>query len=104
MPSPSPPHETFRDVNFVNEPLDVNRAIIPSTILDDETTDERIIAAIQFLPVDEFIKAPEFKSFWLQAKLKDLSEDEMAYFDKDNIDISLDESIKMIKESGMLLV
>lgn len=75
QPPLSPPHDTFQDVEFANEPLDVDRAIIPNLVLVEESIDERVIVVAQFLSNNEFIQNREFKSFWLQEKLKELSEE-----------------------------
>lgn len=85
MPPPSPPHDGLKKDEDTEVLIDLDREIIPSVIPKDEVTDERVIASQNFLSDDNFVNLEEFKSFWLREKLKDLSEEEIKSFDKNNI-------------------
>lgn len=88
VPPPSPPHEAFKDDEANEVLLDSDREIIRSVIPGNEVTNERVVASMQFMYDDDFINTPKFKSFWLWEKIKNLSEEEMQNFDKDNIKCS----------------
>lgn len=104
VPPPSPPQEVFKDFDFVEQPMDADKTIVLSIIPEEEANDERIIVVTQLLSNDEFIKTIEFKIFWVQAKLKNMLKEEMANFDKENVDCTLEETKEMINSSGMMLL
>lgn len=104
VPPPSPPHDAFREDEATKVLANMDRAIIPSVILEDEVTGERVIASKNFLSDDNFVNLDEFNSFWLRVKLKDLSEEEIRNFDKNSIKCTLKEGRELVKKSGILLV
>lgn len=104
VPPPSPPRDTFHDDEATKVLDDMDRAIIPSIIPDEEANDERIIPSKHFISNYNFVNTPGFKSFWLREKLKNLSDEEIRNFYKDSIRCTPKEGREMLAKSDMLLV
>lgn len=84
--------------------MDLDREIIPSIILEDEVTYERVIASRQFMSDDNFIHTDEFKYFWLRDKLKEFYEEEIQKNYKNNAKCTPQEARELVKNSDILLV
>lgn len=104
MPPPSPPRETFQDDANAEVLNDLDRALIPSTIPIEEENYERIVDSKNFMEDDNFVNTPEFRSFWLREKLKNMCDEEINNFDRNNFDCTPQGGREMVMKRGMLLV